>query len=524
MQLEIRTAVHSEIKDLDESKRQVLTTFPHDVVDSFKTTFGTDAFRDSFEQRMPVVCWQHDLKEPIGRTISAQATAQGNELVGQLSDFDAVPLARRAFTQMQDGSLTDTSFGFIREADGPHPEHRGVTRITRATMREWSPVTIGSIPGAVVTGTRSEPGELLMPTIDDILRLQTAGVLTDEEVRAAVAKLPEWREHIHVHVENRAPAPAADEDTNDLAAAVDAALDEAIKQFAMVADTSTLPEPVQQAIALVQAASTAVDELLDALGVPDPDDDDNDGAGSGNGKRAAVADYKPKPYHSDGTDAVDCPRCHKGNAPDARYCDQCGDHMVGQKVQADGKEIAAWEPKPYSTGSGEPVTCPHCGKGDDDDAAYCDQCGYHMVGKTVEVRSEDDLEERAAPMTVSKKPWSDFKPGDYTPAQWQKACLIWQGPAGEKSGGSLPVLEPDGTPNANAMAAAAGRLNQTKAPAAAIQTAARKLLSLYGQAKMKAPGSVLQATHAAERSDENLEIDQAEAHALEVFTRHGMAT
>jgi len=61
-------------------------------------------------------------------------------------------------------------------------------------------------------------------------------------------------------------------DTGTLAQAVDAPLDEAINLLAQV-DTSTLPAEVQQAIALIQAADAAVDELLDALGVPDPDED-----------------------------------------------------------------------------------------------------------------------------------------------------------------------------------------------------------------------------------------------------------
>jgi hypothetical protein len=61
-------------------------------------------------------------------------------------------------------------------------------------------------------------------------------------------------------------------DPGQLAQAVDAPLDEAINLLAAV-DASTLPAEVQQAIALIQAADAAVDELLDALGVPDPDED-----------------------------------------------------------------------------------------------------------------------------------------------------------------------------------------------------------------------------------------------------------
>jgi hypothetical protein len=40
-------------------------------------------------------------------------------------------------------------------------------------------------------------------------------------------------------------------------------------------------------------------------------------------------------------------------------------------------------PAPYDAageGSGEPVTCPNCGKGDALDAKYCDQCGFELEG------------------------------------------------------------------------------------------------------------------------------------------------
>jgi hypothetical protein len=53
---------------------------------------------------------------------------------------------------------------------------------------------------------------------------------------------------------------------------VDAAIDEAIDLFASI-DQLSLPAEVQQAIALIQAADAAVDEILDALGVADPDED-----------------------------------------------------------------------------------------------------------------------------------------------------------------------------------------------------------------------------------------------------------
>ena len=68
----------------------------------------------------------------------------------------------------------------------------------------------------------------------------------------------------------------AEDDTDPVAliSAVDAAVDEALALLAGV-DLTTLPAEVQQAIALIQAADVASDELLDTLGIPDPDEDAN---------------------------------------------------------------------------------------------------------------------------------------------------------------------------------------------------------------------------------------------------------
>ena len=155
--LELREAVAGEYTDIDTKNHRVQVTFPHETVDSFRTVFGPNAFKDSFAKRLPAMCWQHDVRNPIGRAISAKAGTRSNEIVGQFSDFDAVPDAKRAFSQIADGTLTDMSFGFKGARYEPAPSlGKGVRRIVSAHMAEFSPVTIGSIPGAVVTGFRSD--------------------------------------------------------------------------------------------------------------------------------------------------------------------------------------------------------------------------------------------------------------------------------------------------------------------------------------------------------------------------------
>ena len=64
-------------------------------------------------------------------------------------------------------------------------------------------------------------------------------------------------------------------DTNEMLQAVDATLDQAINLVAGT-DVTTLPENVAQAIGLLNAAGTQIDEALEALGIDDPDDPETD--------------------------------------------------------------------------------------------------------------------------------------------------------------------------------------------------------------------------------------------------------
>lgn len=68
-------------------------------------------------------------------------------------------------------------------------------------------------------------------------------------------------------------AADADDDSSSLAGALDAILDQASGLIAGV-DLASLPPEVAQACALIVAAETAADALLESMGVFDPDDDE----------------------------------------------------------------------------------------------------------------------------------------------------------------------------------------------------------------------------------------------------------
>lgn len=63
----------------------------------------------------------------------------------------------------------------------------------------------------------------------------------------------------------------ADENPNDLIAALDATLDQA-SVLAQTVDLSTVPPDVGQALTLVFAAEALADQLMDLYGIYDPDD------------------------------------------------------------------------------------------------------------------------------------------------------------------------------------------------------------------------------------------------------------
>ena len=99
-------------------------------------------------------------------------------------------------------------------------------------------------------------------------------------------------------------------------------------------------------------------------------------------------------------------------------------------------------------------------------------------------------------MPFSEKPWGQFDASDYTLEQWHAACLIHlhDGPPTSKDQCKLPVREPDGTLNRNAIHAAAavlaGARGGVDAPPEAKSKAARKLVRLYGEMDEEPPDTI----------------------------------
>lgn len=79
------------------------------------------AFANSIKQRGPqsdtnakiVFCWQHDIKDVIGRPLEIWEEQDGAYATIKLSNFRSVPNAMRVWDQLNDGDLNQFSYGYF---------------------------------------------------------------------------------------------------------------------------------------------------------------------------------------------------------------------------------------------------------------------------------------------------------------------------------------------------------------------------------------------------------------------------
>jgi len=168
------------------------------VVDDYGSLWAADAFDASLALRMPTLCWSHDWAEPLGPPVEFRTSGDGPEVDFVFSDFDAVPMARRAHAQVMDGTIEDCSVGFSDArrrdpTDAEKAQYPGIREvIEEATLDEVSLVLRGAVPGAKVLAVRSGTGEPVTVPEDDVVALArrvNAGELTLADARTAMALL-----------------------------------------------------------------------------------------------------------------------------------------------------------------------------------------------------------------------------------------------------------------------------------------------------------------------------------------------
>ncbi|MCU1494857.1 MAG: Tsac [Acidimicrobiaceae bacterium] len=296
--------------DLDDKAHTVTVDYPFERMDAYRSDFGKGWCDDYLAGHRPVMVVHHNPRDLIGRAVSYQNLGDRAQLVGKFSDFDRVPLASEYFAHIRDDEIPGWSYHYRNGKGMAHPSGmRGAVRYTKADMPEFGPTPFPAIPGAGAVGLRSEEPAMSVPTIEELIELQKLGVLNDEGLRSAITEhYPNLREHITVSTAPKSVlatqqaleaivadlettglramtitigddgsvstgGASGDEDPSTLASAVDSCLDKAAELVADL-DTSTLPDNVQEAISLMQAAGVAVDELLVVMGVDDPDADE----------------------------------------------------------------------------------------------------------------------------------------------------------------------------------------------------------------------------------------------------------
>lgn len=198
---------------------------PH-TVDDWGSVFMPDAFDESIAKRMPVLTWGHDWAEPLGPGRMTRTMEDGSpEIDFEFSDFTAVPMARRAHAQVQDGTIVDCSVGFsdTKRRDPTDDEMvmwpgcREV--ITKASLDEVALVLRGAVPGAKVLSVRSG-GKIDLDAVVELARRVSAGEITQAEAQVAADLLSIDEPEGEVEAETPPPPePAA-----DMTADIDAAL------------------------------------------------------------------------------------------------------------------------------------------------------------------------------------------------------------------------------------------------------------------------------------------------------------
>jgi len=199
------------------------------IVDDYGSVFLADAFDAWLSQRSPVLCWSHDWSEPLGPAVEVRTGEDGPEIDFTFSDFEAVPMARRAHAQVLDGTIRDCSVGFsnTKRRDPTDdelvrwPGAREV--ITSAELDEVSLVLRGAVPGAKVMSIRSG-GSVDVDAVVEIARRIAAGEITEAEGKAAVDLLASSDTPPPPAPDGEGDPPPPPEPPADLTADIDAAL------------------------------------------------------------------------------------------------------------------------------------------------------------------------------------------------------------------------------------------------------------------------------------------------------------
>lgn len=196
MERETRAHLSQELRAYEENGEHFATMrlITPNVVDDFGSVWDAHTFDEYAKTRLPVLCWSHDWSDPIGKGVEYTPSDEGPTVKFKFSNFDAVPRARQAFSQIADGTIEDCSVGFSNtkrrdptdEEQRQHPDMREF--IESSECDETSCVLRGAVPNAKVLSLRSANGKREVPEefVIDLARKVKEGKITKEEAHVAL--------------------------------------------------------------------------------------------------------------------------------------------------------------------------------------------------------------------------------------------------------------------------------------------------------------------------------------------------
>lgn len=224
---ETRRAAEIRAATVDGKPGVTLHCIKPGVVDDYGTLWMPDAFDESLERRLPTLCWSHDWSEPLGPAIDFETGDDGPQVRFAFSDFDAVPMARRAHAQVSDGTIQDCSVGFWDAqrrdpTDAEEKQYPGIREvISKAQLDEVSLVLRGAVPGAKVLAVRG--AKVAVDAAVELARRVQEGEITQDEAKSALDLLAQDDGD-----EGTPPPPAGDEGEPVDHEALDAEIDQVL--------------------------------------------------------------------------------------------------------------------------------------------------------------------------------------------------------------------------------------------------------------------------------------------------------
>lgn len=157
-------------KELDGEKHVIEIKFAsYGNIDSDGDMLIRGCFAKSISERGPesatnrkiAFLWQHDMKDPIGKILSIEEREDGAYATVRLSNFEAVPNAKRAWYQLLEGDINQFSFGFGYVWDKiEYDENIDAFIVREVKLFEISVVTLGANEMTACIGEIADEKEL----------------------------------------------------------------------------------------------------------------------------------------------------------------------------------------------------------------------------------------------------------------------------------------------------------------------------------------------------------------------------